>query len=137
MTEPIQPRPIQPREVCFLVAADGRVLWSDASDSPVALPDSRSRWEAIWGHRAELHEIAHTHPVGPLAFSGEDRTTMEALTSALGRAVRFSVVAPAGYLLRDEQGTEAKDGPEPAWTAELRRLSGMDPTDDLSPEVLS
>ena len=26
----------------------GAVLWADASDSPAALPDSRSRWEAIW-----------------------------------------------------------------------------------------
>ena len=34
-------------EVCFLVDRGARVLWSDASSSPVALPDSRARWEAI------------------------------------------------------------------------------------------
>ena len=39
---------MHPREVCVLIGRDGAVLWSDASDSPVALPDSRERWEAIW-----------------------------------------------------------------------------------------
>ena len=35
------------REVCFLVGPGDVVLWSDASDSPLALPDSRERWEAF------------------------------------------------------------------------------------------
>ena len=33
------------REVLLLIGEDDVVLWSDASDSPVALPDSRLRWE--------------------------------------------------------------------------------------------
>jgi hypothetical protein len=111
-------------EVCFLIGRGGAVLWSDASDSPVALPDTRVRWEAIWSMRADLEEIAHSHPVGPLAFSNEDETTMEAITSALGRALRFSVVAPSGMIAR--QGTEdVRVDPEPWWAALLRRASGM------------
>src|SRR5687768_15959006 len=93
------------REVCFLIGHDGSVLWADASDSPVALPDSRDRWEAIWQLREELAEIAHSHPVGPLAFSAEDESTMEALDSALGRAVRYSVVAPRGTIVRADGET--------------------------------
>src|SRR3954453_4630368 len=91
------------REVCFLMDGEGRILWSDASTSPVALPDSRERWEAIWKHRHQLVEIAHSHPVGPLAFSEEDETTMEALILALGTRPRFSVVAPEGMFARGRE----------------------------------
>ncbi|MBW2458668.1 MAG: hypothetical protein JRI68_29490 [Deltaproteobacteria bacterium] len=42
------------------------------------------------------HRIAHSHPMGPVAFSQEDQTTMSALDSALGRRLRFSVVARMG-----------------------------------------
>lgn len=115
-----------PREVCVLIGQEGQVLWSEASDSPVLLPDSRTRWEAIWRLRAELVEIAHSHPVGPLGFSAEDETTMEAITQALGRPVRFSVVAPEGMVLR----TGGQDLPiqeEPAWARPLRLASGMPP----------
>jgi hypothetical protein len=112
------------KEVCYLVGEGGRVLWSDAGESPVALPDSRARWEAIWRLRDELVEIAHSHPVGPLAFSEEDETTMAALAAALGRAPRFSVVAPAGMLAR-LAGQDVRVSPEPPWAAALRRESGM------------
>lgn len=88
------------REVCLLIGRGDSILWSDASASPVWLPDSRERWDAIWRHRAELVEIAHSHPVGPLAFSGEDETTMAALAAALGRSPQFSVVAPGGMVRR-------------------------------------
>ncbi|WNG39289.1 hypothetical protein F0U60_41010 [Archangium minus] len=115
---------MQPREVCLLIGRDGKVLWSDASDSPVALPDSRARWEAIWRLRDELEEIAHSHPVGPLAFSAEDETTMGALTLALGRPVRFSVVAPNGMVVR-EHGEERLVTEEPHWTGRLRAESRM------------
>ena len=67
------------REVCFLIGKGGAILWADASDSPAALPDSRARWEAIWNNREHLEVIAHSHPVGPAAFSAEDNSTMEAL----------------------------------------------------------
>ncbi len=113
------------REVCFLIAGDV-VLWSDEGDSAIALPDKRERWEAIWKHRAELTEIAHSHPVGPLGFSHEDLTTMEALDSALGKALRYSVVAPTGIIARVGNAEEHVT-PEPAWAARLRVSSGMHP----------
>lgn len=115
---------MHPREVCVLIGRDGVVLWSEASDSPVALPDSRERWEAIWRLRGELEEIAHSHPVGPLGFSTEDETTMEALTVALGRPLRFSVVAPDGMVVR-EHGRDLRITEEPAWAPRLRAASGM------------
>ena len=113
------------REVCFLIGRDQAVLWSDASDSPSALPDSRARWQAIWHRREELTEIAHSHPNGPAAFSAEDETTMEALTGALGRAIRFSVVAPSAVVVREGDRTYAVTE-EPWWAALMRLASGME-----------
>ena len=113
------------REVCFLVGADGALLWADASDSPSALPDSRARWEAIWNRRGQLVEIAHSHPAGPAAFSAEDTTTMDALDSALGRAVRYSVVAPRVTIAR-QGGPAFEVDPEPWWAELMRLASGMD-----------
>jgi hypothetical protein len=111
-------------EVFFLIDRDGAVLWSDASDSPARLPDSRARWEANWSRRAALVEIAHSHPIGPLAFSSEDESTMEALLSALGKQVRFSVVAPSGMIAR-QGGRDERVFAEPWWAGLLRRASGM------------
>jgi hypothetical protein len=112
------------REVCFLIGAGDQVLWSDAGSSPVALADSRARWEAIWRLRDQLTEIAHSHPLGPLAFSAEDETTMSALLAALGRPLRFSVVAPAGMSTRiDERDLPVEA--EPPWADRLRSESGM------------
>ena len=108
------------REVCFLIGRGGALLWADASDSPAALPDSRARWEAIWRHKDELEIIAHSHPAGPAAFSAEDETTMQAIDSALGRALRYAVVAPRVTITRD--GTMSQ---EPWWAALLRLASGM------------
>jgi hypothetical protein len=113
------------REVCFLVGAQGEILWRDASESPVAMPDSRERWEAIWRFRGELTEIAHSHPVGPLALSAEDETTRLALLAALGRAVDFSVVAPDGMVRVGQDGGSERVLDEPGWAAELRLASGM------------
>jgi proteasome lid subunit RPN8/RPN11 len=114
------------REVCYLIGVGDAVLWSDASDSPVALPDSRARWQAIWARRDEIVEIAHSHPVGPLAFSREDETTMAALVSALGRAVVFSVVAPRGMIRRSAAyDGDIHVGVEPLWALALRHESGM------------
>ncbi len=110
---------MKPHEIFLLIGRRGEVLWSDASDSPVFLPDSRERWEALWRLRADVKEIAHTHPLGPLAFSAEDETTMEAILLALGRPVRFCVVAPDG-VLRREHGRDVLLTEEPAWVAALR-----------------
>ena len=112
------------KEVCFLVGKGGAILWSDTGPSAVALPDSRARWDAIWQNRGFLQEIAHSHPKGPLAFSREDETTMEALTSALGFAVRFSVVAPEGMVRREQSG-DVIVKVEPWWASLLRASSGM------------
>nr|HEX4313611.1 Mov34/MPN/PAD-1 family protein [Kofleriaceae bacterium] len=114
------------REVCLLIGRGGAILYGDASDSPAALPDSRTRWEAIWHHRAELEVIAHSHPVGPAAFSAEDTTTMQALDSALGRVIRYIVVAPRAVIARDgATGATERLSPEPWWCSLLRLASGM------------
>ena len=112
------------KEVCFLIGKGDAILWSDTGTSQVALPDSRARWDAIWQNRAYLQEIAHSHPVGPLAFSHEDETTMEALGSALASPLRFSVVAPNG-MIRREQNRDRIVEVEPWWAPLLRAASGM------------
>lgn len=114
------------REVFFLIGRNGALLWSDASTSPSALPDSRARWEAIWSHREELEELAHSHPIGPLAFSHEDETTMTALDEALGKKLCFSVIAPNG-MIRRKEGSVARVEEEPWWAELLRLASGMTP----------
>lgn len=117
------------REVFFILGENDDVLWSDASDSPVRLPDSRARWEAIWTRRARIVEIAHSHPVGPLAFSHEDETTMRALVTGLGKKLRFSVVTPDGTLRRDEEGNDVvvERGRGERWWADLLRLASAMP----------
>ena len=112
------------REVFFLIGRGGAVLFYDGSEDPHRIADSRARWEAIWRHRDELTELSHSHPEGPLAFSEEDRTTMSALEAALGRSLRFSIVAPGGMLMREGE-VEAPVSPEPWWGALLRAASGM------------
>ena len=78
----------------------------------------------IWDHREHLEELSHSHPNGPLAFSKEDETTMQALETALGKELRFSVVAPAGVIAK--QGNEVTPvDPEPWWANLMRLASGM------------
>jgi len=121
------------REVLFLLGDDGAILWSDASHSAVHLPDSRARWEAIWSLRGRIVEVAHSHPLGPLAFSHEDETTMRALVTSLGRPLLFSIVAPSGMLRRLVREEPAASGrstgslveEEPWWTSLLRLASGI------------
>jgi hypothetical protein len=112
------------REVFFVIGRGGVVLWSDASQSSSALPDSRERWERIWALRDDIEELAHSHPIGPLAFSHEDETTMEALALGLGRTPWFSVVAPDG-MIRRQNGMDARVLEEPWWANLLRRASQM------------
>ena len=115
------------REACFLLDADGTVLWREESASPVALPDSRTRWHAIWRYRDRLAEIAHSHPHGPVAFSAEDHTTMAAIDAALGRPLRYAVVTATAVLRRAPGGAELVDTDEPPWAAQLRTASGLPP----------
>ena len=118
------------REVCFLIGAQDSVLWSDAGDSPVAIADSRARWQAIWQRRERVLEIAHTHPLGGLHFSSEDETTMQALDSALGKRLRYAVVTPDAMLRRDPERdpTDHTLDDEPWWTALIRQASGLSAT---------
>ena len=116
-------------EVCFLVGARDTVLWSDSSSSPSVMPDSRERWEVIWACREELVEIAHSHPVGPLAFSAEDDTTMQAVDAALGRALTYSVVTSRALLRKHPDGQVAVEHNEPWWADVLRAASGMRSTE--------
>ena len=110
------------REVCFLVGRGGAVLWSDTGDTALSLPDSRARWEAIWRHRDELEAVVHSHPIGPQAFSHEDVTTMDALDAALGKPLRYVVVAPRGVVVR-EGGQPVDPPPAEPWRASLLRLA--------------
>lgn len=109
------------REVFFIIGRGGAILWSESSDSPLALPDSRARWEAIWTHRADLEAIVHSHPLGPHAFSAEDRSTMEAVEIALGRKLTWMVLSPEGLVV---EGGEAP-AELPWWTRLLGLASGM------------
>lgn len=117
------------REVFFLIGKGGAVLFSDASQSPSQLPDSRKRWQMIWEHRDELEELSHSHPNGPLAFSREDETTMQALETALGKTLRFSVLAPTGMITKRGDVVETV-ADEPWWSSLLRLASGMPFADD-------
>ncbi|MBL4683317.1 MAG: Mov34/MPN/PAD-1 family protein [Nannocystaceae bacterium] len=120
------------REVCFIIGRCDTVLWSDASDSPVALPDTRSRWQAIWSRRDDIVEIAHTHPLGGAHFSHQDETTMAALNTALGRSLIYSVVTPDSMLRRTQNAEDCDDTTdaivvdEPWWTALIRVASGIE-----------
>jgi hypothetical protein len=116
----------QPREVCLLVGKDGSILWSDASATPLALPDRRERWEAIWSRRDALELIVHSHPFGPRAFSHEDETTMQALDAALGRPLKYAVLAPEGLYVRDS-GRDFESDDRLWWTTLLALASGMKP----------
>ena len=112
------------REVFFLIGPEHRVLWSDTTESPLALTDKRARWEAIWSHRDTLVELCHSHPVGPDGFSAEDATTMEALDAGLGKSLRFSLVTPNGYFVRAGKVDVERAAPPP-WVQALRAESGM------------
>ena len=112
------------REVCLLIGWHSEILWSDSSANAMALPDRRERWDAIWSNREKLVEIVHSHPLGPRAFSHEDVTTMEALDAALGRPLRYAVLAPEGLFVR-ENGRDFESAAEPWWAELLRRASGM------------
>ena len=90
--------------------------------SLTAIPDSRARWNAIWENREDLTEIVHTHPGRLLRFSHEDLTTMEAVESALGRPLRWSIVTDDGYFSQFD-GKAGNLAAKPWWLPVLRELS--------------
>lgn len=112
------------REVFLLIGRGGAVLWSDASQNALALPDSRARWEALWRHRDEIELVVHSHPVGPHAFSAEDESTMAAVEEALGKKLGWAVLSPTGVLVR-RAGAESTLTETPWWAGLLRLASGM------------
>lgn len=113
------------REVFLLIGRGGAVLWSDASESAAALPDSRARWEAIWRHRHEVELLVHSHPIGPHAFSAEDESTMAAVEPALGKKLAWAILSPQGVLVRDPDGREHTLDVRPWWQSLLATASGM------------
>lgn len=115
---------IDKREVCFLIDESGSVFYADVSTSPVALPDSNARWQAIWDNRDRLVEIAHSHPISSAHFSTEDETTISALKAALGKDIRYSVVSSDSMRVRIGE-TEEEIEHEPWWADLLRSTSGM------------
>ena len=58
--------------------------------------------EALASRLEVSTRTAHSHPMGSLAFSQEDETTMAALSLALPRTPRFSIVTPTAVLARSE-----------------------------------
>src|SRR5258705_7866805 len=120
------------REICILVGRDDAILYADASNSSTYLPDSRARWDAIWRHRHELEAIVHSHSVGPEAFSSEDESTMAAIDSALGKAMRYCIVAPRVTIARVGDTPTQKMNPEPWWTGLVRLASGMYGKDNIT-----
>ena len=108
------------REVCFILVGDKilRVYFG----SRASIPDSRERWQIIWDHRAEITEIAHSHPGTFLDFSGEDLTTMQAIEAGLGRKLIWSIITQKGFLSRDN-GKDTHRVDSPWWLEFMRKLS--------------
>ena len=111
------------REVCFILVGDRilRVYFG----SRTSIPDSLERWQIIWDHRAEITEIAHSHPGNFLDFSNEDLTTMQAVEAGLGRNLIWSIITKDGFLSR----TDGKDTPRPDspwWLELIRKLSYLE-----------
>ena len=108
------------REVCFILVADKilRVYFGSAT----LVPDNRERWDAIWRHRDEITEIAHTHPAEFLDFSHEDLTTMEAIEAGTGKRFTWSIITRKGFLSRDN-GRDVHREDCPWWLELIRTLS--------------
>lgn len=108
------------REVCFLLVED-KILRVYVG-SPTRIPDLPERWETIWKHRAEITEIAHTHPGSFLDFSREDLTTMQAVEAGTGKQFLWSIITEDGYLSR-EAGNDRRRADVPWWLSLIRQLS--------------
>ena len=108
------------REVCFILVGDRilRVYFG----STTSIPDSRERWQVIWDHRAEITEIAHSHPGDFLDFSKEDLTTMQAVEAGLGRNLIWSIITKDGFLSRTD-GIDTRRTDSPWWVEFMRKLS--------------
>ncbi len=112
------------REVCFLVVQDKilRVYFGSAT----SIPDERQRWDAIWDHRNEITEIAHSHPGAFLDFSHEDLTTMEAVEAGTGKTFTWTIVTKTGFRSRKAETDHLRDD-SPWWLNLMRTLSYGEP----------
>ena len=88
---------------------------------------SAPRAKDIWNHRFVVSEIVHSHPGNFLGFSREDLTTMEAVETALGTAITWSVVTQHDLLSRHGgKGLDVIRKDAPWWLPLIRVLSYND-----------
>lgn len=123
-----------PHEVFGVYARSGRCLHMHHGDSAAYVDGGQAAWAAMWDNRAELGDVAHTHPHGPDTFSAIDESSMSAIATGLGRSVRFWVLSPRWTVLRvvhpggrSESDVRYDPGAdnEPCWAAQLRWESRM------------
>ena len=108
------------REVCFLIGARRTVLWSDASDEPRG---AAGLARALGGHLAAPRAARGDLPTATRSARWPSRRGRDhhgGAGEALGRTLRFSVVAPDGMVLRLPDGTVQPHEGEPWWAALLR-----------------
>lgn len=108
------------------------IFWHEPPGrSMVAIPDSRTLWEALWENRERVLGFAHSHPGrGEPSPSHEDLTTFAAVERALGRPLAWWIVSEDREIFRLEGLFEMDKVarrlhfPSPIpWLAELRRRS--------------
>ena len=98
------------------------------------LPDSRDLWDVIWENRAKVWGFAHSHPgSGITGPSYEDLTTFADVEAALGRRLYWPIITSDSEVFCKWKGPARLDyvtfrydslrKTNPAWLAELRRLS--------------
>lgn len=123
-----------PHEVFGVYARSGRCLHMHHGDSASFVDGGQAAWGAMWNNRADLGDVAHTHPHGPDTFSSIDESSMSAIATGLGRSVRFWVLSPRWTVLRvvhpggrSESDVRYEPGAdnEPCWAARLRWESRM------------
>lgn len=126
--------PNAPHEVFGVYARSGRCLHMYHGDSATFVDGGQAAWAAMWDNRAELGDVAHTHPYGPDTFSSIDESSMSAIATGLGRSVRFWVLSPRWTVLRvvhpgGRSESDVRYAPgadnEPYWAVRLRWESCM------------
>jgi hypothetical protein len=103
-------------EIGLVFDSQGSALYWHLPEGRTAtsLPDSRTLWEILWQHRAELGGFAHTHPWrGRPDPSMTDITTFEALELGLGRQLLWPIVTldEINYFARREQHAHETTAP--------------------------
>jgi len=114
------------------------IFWhAPGGRSSVALPDSRTLWDALWqAHQAGwLAGFAHTHPgTGQPHPSREDMSSFIAIENALGRPLDWWIVSSDITIHVRKSTMDSVPGREifgitrigdPSWAPELRRRSGI------------